>query len=78
MSKLIPFEVELRDDAPQFITAQGRPTGHEKDLFLLDEIDDLEGLGLLTPAMNPMYVSPAFVVPKKGPKNTARSLRCGS
>ena len=30
MSKLTPLELELRDDAPQSITAAGRPQGHEK------------------------------------------------
>ena len=33
MSKLTPLEVELRDDAPQSITAAGRPTRHEKGYF---------------------------------------------
>ena len=68
MSKLTPLIVDLRDDAPISTTSVGRPTGHEKGLFLQDKIDDLEGIGLLTPAMNPICASRAFAVPKKGPK----------
>ena len=64
MSKLTPLEVEFHDDAPQSITAAGRPTGHEKVLSLQGKIDDLEGLGQLTLAMNPICASPALVVPK--------------
>ena len=68
MSKLTPMEVELHDDAPDNLPAAGRTMGHEQTLFLRQKLADLEKLGLVKVATNPVYASPAFVVKKKGPK----------
>ena len=62
------MEVELVEDAPSTLPAAGRSMGHQQTLFIRQKFADLEDLGLVKPATNPVYASPAFVVKKKGTK----------
>ena len=67
MSKLDPIEVELKPghEPPN---SYGRTLGYEQRMFLNDKIKDLIKIGILKESANPIYGSPIFIVPKKGPK----------
>ena len=67
MSLLQPMRVQLKNPHPP-IMAQGRSLGQEQTMFLRKKLKKMEELGIVQTAKNPTYGSPAFVVPKKGPK----------
>ena len=67
MSKLDPIEVELIS-GHEPVRGYGRTMGQEQKIFLEKKIEDLIKIGILKRAKNPIYGSPIFVVPKKGPK----------
>ena len=59
----------VNTNAPPTLSAAGRSMGHQQTVFIRQKFDDLEKLGLVKPVTNPVYVTPALVVKKKGPKN---------
>ena len=68
MSSLQPMKVQMKHPHPQMM-AQGRCLGQQQTIFLRDKLKQLERLGIVECADNPVYGSAAFVVPKQGPKN---------
>jgi len=67
MSRLTPIRAVLTPNHPS-IAQKPRTMSFEKLEFLRIKIDDLVRIGMLEPNFNPLFGSPCFVVPKKGPK----------
>ena len=67
MSKLTPIRVELVKDAPP-INQPARLMSFQKLQWLKGKIADLVKIKMLAPEPNPLFGSPVFLVPKRGPK----------
>ena len=76
MSSLQPMKVQMKHPHPQMM-AQGRCLGQQQTIFLRDKLKQLERLGIVECADNPVYGSAAFVVPKQGHKNGEWSIWFG-